>query len=372
MPVYKDKKSKNGWLVRVHRGGKPKSWIVHGTRKEATAFENRKRLELELSGQQSVEHRVAPTFVDFCVGRYRQHAEAHLGTATWNRNRRYQLAILGEFFGKKKLDRFTSADIEAFQHWRRKEAGPVTINSDVVALRAILKYAVEQDIPARVPKVKALKELQTKGRVQVWSETQVNALYAALQKLHPWLVGPVVVLINTGMRKGEALAMEWSWIDLDRRMLTIQPNAAWRPKSNRPREIPIGAALLPWLALAKKARPHERWVFPTQRTQKKGQGRRTVWPATQFNAARDLAKIGGSPHVCRHTYASHFLKAVPDMFLLAQVLGHSHVRVTKLYSHLLPGHLERARDAVNMGAPMTLVSDDRETVSAGNRGKRGR
>jgi hypothetical protein len=43
------------------------------------------------------------------------------------------------------------------------------------------------------------------------------------------------------------------------------------------------------------------------------------------------------------------------MFLLAQVLGHSHQRVTALYSHLLPGHLLRARDAVNMAPALQLV-----------------
>jgi hypothetical protein len=37
---------------------------------------------------------------------------------------------------------------------------------------------------------------------------------------------------------------------------------------------------------------------------------------------------------------------------LAQVMGHSDITVTKLYSHLLPDHLERARNAVNFGSPV--------------------
>jgi len=52
----------------------------------------------------------------------------------------------------------------------------------------------------------------------------------------------------------------------------------------------------------------------------------------------------------RHTYASHFLSAVPDLFELARVLGHTHVRITELYTHLLPGHLERSRNAVTLPA----------------------
>ena len=40
------------------------------------------------------------------------------------------------------------------------------------------------------------------------------------------------------------------------------------------------------------------------------------------------------------------------MFLLAQLMGHSHTRVTKLYAHLLPDHLEAARDVVSFAAPI--------------------
>lgn len=356
MSVYKDKKTKDGWLVRLYRNGKPKSWTVHGTRKEADRFESRKRLELAAAPAQG-EHRTAPGFADFCVGRYRVHAETHLGHATWDRTRRYQVAILGEHFGNKRLDRFTAADVEQFQRARRKEVSAATVNGDVVILRSILRYAIEQGIPAVLPKAKSLKVAATKGRVQVWSEPQVQALYRALERLYPWLLGPVVILMNTGMRKGEALALEWAWVDLDRQMLNIQPNAYWRPKNNQPREVPIGATALPWLSTPVDKRPHPKWVFPTQRRNASGEGRYKEWPRDQFNAARDLADVGGSPHVCRHTFASHFLAAVPDMFLLAQVLGHSHVRITKIYSHLLPGHLARARDAVMLAPPLMLTGE---------------
>lgn len=44
-------------------------------------------------------------------------------------------------------------------------------------------------------------------------------------------------------------------------------------------------------------------------------------------------------------------EGVPDLFPLAHVLGHSHQRVTELDAHLLPGHLARARNALNL-SPM--------------------
>jgi len=44
------------------------------------------------------------------------------------------------------------------------------------------------------------------------------------------------------------------------------------------------------------------------------------------------------------------------LFLLAHVLGHSHQRVTELYAHLLPDHLARARNAVNLGPALQTVA----------------
>jgi site-specific recombinase XerD len=104
-------------------------------------------------------------------------------------------------------------------------------------------------------------------------------------------------------------------------------------------------------AVLSGSKASERWVFP------KASGERYVeFPKDAFWAARDRAKLTGGPHTVRHTFASHFLQKVPDLFLLAQVLGHSHQRVTELYAHLLPDHLARARNAVNLGPTLQTVA----------------
>lgn len=129
-------------------------------------------------------------------------------------------------------------------------------------------------------------------------------------------------------------------------MIRIWPSDDWRPKNGKPREIPISKALMPILTGAKAS---DKWVFPSSTGE-----RYAAWPKLQFDRARKKAVLVGGPHTFRHTYASHFLKARPDMFLLAKVLGHSEITITRRCSHLLPDHLERARDAVNFSAPVVL------------------
>lgn len=372
MPVYL-KESGKKYLVRIHVNGIPKTKTIYGTRREAEAFEARWRLELEAAGP--TEYRTAPGFSEFCLGRYRLHAEAHLKAGTW-RNRQYQIATLVEFFGNKPLDRITGADLERFQHARLRDVGAAKVNDDVKVLKAILNYAVAQGIPARVPKVRRLPERTNQGRVLVWSRVEVEALYRAFQREAPRLLPITVTMLNAGLRKGEALALEWSHVDLRRGLLLIHPSEVWQPKNGKPREVPIGAALRPWLEGPRESR---RWVFPARRRRGGEPGRYATWPQLQWDRARKAARvggvvverelkpgkvatlieggrpIGGSPHVCRHTFASHFLAAVPDLFLLAEILGHSHTRVTQLYSHLLPDHLERARDAVSLEVPLAAT-----------------
>jgi integrase len=164
----------------------------------------------------------------------------------------------------------------------------------------------------------------------------------------------LVFLANTGCRKGEALACEWSWIDFDAGMIRIPSNEYWQPKNGKPREVPLSDACR---AVLTGPRASERWVFP------KASGERYVdFPKDAFWSARNRAGLTGGPHTLRHTFASHFLQAVPDMSLLARVLGHSNQRVTELYAHLLPDHLARARNAVNLGPTLQTVA---ATVATG-------
>lgn len=68
----------------------------------------------------------------------------------------------------------------------------------------------------------------------------------------------------------------------------------------------------------------------------------------KYQRVQQLAGLSGGVHTLRHTFASYFLRAQPDLFLLAKILGHSQTRVTEQYSHLLADHLERGRNAVSL------------------------
>jgi integrase len=355
MPVYRA--SKNRWRIRIWSAGRRQDWIVHGSKSDAEAFEARKRVEIEATGV--VERRVVPTFSSFCVDTYKPHAKVHLRATTWS-TRRYHLATLIEHLGHLKLTAIGAPQIEAFKQ-ARLAAGvkPISVNNELAVYEAVRSYARHLHVPVAEGQIKKLP-VKEKSRLLVWSKDDVHQLLTCCAKISASLVPLVVFLANTGCRCGEALALTWSDVDLAARMVRITPSEEWQSKSGKPREIPISDDLLGVLqALPRRCRH----VFATRAGE-----RYACWPKREFNRARDLARLKGGPHTLRHTFASHFLKQVPDLFLLARVLGHSDTRVTKLYSHLLPEHLARARNAVSFAAPTATPSATEKAASRWNVG----
>jgi integrase len=343
MGVYAKKKTSKGqkrWTVAIYFKGRRRDFTVKGSKADAEAFEARQRVELAEQGVDAM--RVVPRLSDFCVAHYRPHAETRLRNTTWYKQK-FLVAEIMAWLGNLKLDECGTVETGERYARIRRDCGlkPVSVNNELRVLRRIVNYARERGLPIPPPRFKMLPE-GGGGRVRVWNDHEVAALMGACAEVSPSIVPLVVFLLNTGCRKGEALALTWDHVDLDRGMIRIWPSADWSPKNGKPREIPISKALMPFLT---GSRASDKWVFPSSTGE-----RYAAWPKLQFDRARAKAGLVGGPHTCRHTYASHFLMARPDLFLLAQVLGHSEIAVTRRYSHLLPDHLERARDAVNFPA----------------------
>jgi integrase len=364
MPAYRENERGTKWRVKVWFKGKPHSKIVDGNKADAEAYEARWRLHLE-EADPTLDVLDVPTFSSFCVRRYRTHAEGHLKASSW-RNRQYTLATLEEHFGRLRLSEVNVAAVEAYKTERRRTGiRPSTVNDELKVLFAVLNYA--RDLGYQLPRLRVKRLREGKRRVTAWSHQDVAALYDSVTKLAPDLLPVVVFLLNTGCRKGEALALEWRTVDLERRVVRIEPSDEWQPKDDEPREVPISDALLPWLDGARRS---ARWVFPSSTGE-----RYAFWPQRAFDRARSSATVpssgapkcivegcqarrahrhlAGGPHTTRHTYATHFLERERDIYLLAKVLGHSTARVTELYGHLLPDSMARAARAVALAPGVT-------------------
>jgi integrase len=340
---------------RVTAGSPQVERIVRGTQRDAELYEARLRLELDAA---KLSTRASPSLRDFSTKVYAPHAVTHLAKSTWSTVRVYQVATLVRVLGEVKLTDIDVQTIQAFKAARTKEGTrPSSINNELRVLKTIMRHARATGYPCAEPTWKRLPETGER-RAQAWSQAEMARLFDSCREHAPELLGVLLFLANTGCRKGEALAAEWSWVDLDAGLIRIPVTEHWSPKSGRSRDVPIPDVLRP---LLEQTRAHERYLFPASHGGPYGR-----FPEGLWRRARDGAKLTGGPHQLRHTYASHFLQSVPDLQLLADVLGHSSTRVTELYRHLLPGHLGRARNAVQLGslaAPLAKAGGPQQTGS---------
>jgi integrase len=342
MPNYKGRTPGTRRIV-ISVNGTPHERVIPGSKPDGDVYEAQWRIELEAS---SHDTRVVPQFSRLSVEKYSPFAEANLAKSTW-RARKNILATLVEFFGQKKLTTFEPADIERYKAHRKKRIGAVSLNTELRTLMTVLHWAKKQGYRVAIPEVRYVK--QAKGRVRIWNPEQVQTLLETARVWDPVLLPVLIFLVNTGCRKGEAIAAEWSWIDLKADMIRIPATEFWTPKNGSAREVPIGDAVRPLLSGRRRS---DRWVFPNR-----DNDRFAYFPDTRFKELQNEAKLFGGIHTLRHVYASAFLQSTPDLFLLSEVLGHSHERITAIYSHLLPEHLSRARNAVNITLPTKAVAD---------------
>lgn len=238
---------------------------------------------------------------------------------------------------------------------RKKGGGlsPLTVQHVHRLLRKTLHQAVRWEIldrnPAdgadspRVPR-KEMHALDREGLTRLLALLRGNKLYL-----------PVLLAATTGMRRGEIMALRWSDIDLDGRVLRVarslqQTKAGLEfkePKSVRGRRnIRLAQATIDALKTHRKAIDTGDSGLVVCRPDG------TPWPPDQLSAEFHLfAKRNGFAirfHDLRHTHASNLLRDGVPVNVVSQRLGHAEPAITlNVYSHVLPGMQEEAAAKVD-------------------------
>lgn len=161
----------------------------------------------------------------------------------------------------------------------------------------------------------------------VLSQAEVERLFKALQRGRYKAIA--MVLYGTGVRVSEAIAIEVGDIDGERGVLRIR-----RGKGGKARDVKLTKALLEYLRRYwARERPPKPYLFASRRTGKPPQGD-TVREALAQAAEEAGITKKVTPHVLRHSYATHLLEAGVDVRVLQALLGHSRIETTARYARV--------------------------------------
>ncbi len=154
------------------------------------------------------------------------------------------------------------------------------------------------------------------------------------------------LLYSSGLRLGELVALDAG----DGRLDLRQGEVTVTGKGRKTRSVPVGAkaraALRDWLGLrAQLAAPAERALFVGARGRRIAPG--TVQARLRAWARRQGLGVAVNPHMLRHSFASHVLQSSQDLRAVQEMLGHSSISTTQVYTHLDFQALAKVYDAAH-------------------------
>ncbi len=220
-----------------------------------------------------------------------------------------------------------------------------TICNHLTVLGTQLRLAVDLGWCESLPRIKKPRiRLVSKDYSYLRTDDEIRRFLAEAIKEGGMVFMMYLVAIYTGARAGELAGMEWSDVDFENRLITIQRSFDGPTKGDDTRHVPILDVLLPHLRRWRLEHPG-RLVF----TNRDG---RMLQPAARVfqEVLHRVLDRGGFPkiirggkerryihfHDLRHTFASHWVMKGGDIFKLQKILGHKSIAMTMRYAHLAP------------------------------------
>lgn len=250
------------------------------------------------------------------------------------------------FLNRQRLSDFKIITPQHIKQWiaqnHSRGLNGLSIARMLSSVRTLYKFLIKENITDHNPTIgirppKAPKKLpkapdvnQTQHLLEIKTEDPLEIRDLALLEL----------IYSSGLRLSELLSVNYQDLDIHTSSLPITG------KGKKTRLVPVGSkareAIHRWLPLREKlAKPGEYALFVSQK------GSRMTPRQVQQRFERWGQKYGTQhlhPHMLRHAFASHLLESSHNLRAVQELLGHSSISTTQVYTHLDFQHLANVYD----------------------------
>jgi integrase len=260
-------------------------------------------------------------------------------------------------FGTERLDAIDYPKLKAWVIAQAEEYSKDSVRLMLAVLRTMLQEAVNEGILPANPVVKLGKFYRSarkvKEKVDPFTIEELHQIEAKCKEKFPDYYPFILCMARTGMRIGEATALQWIDVDFAKNYIIVRRNiphhrqvettktAASRRKVDMSPELSEELKRLrterkKQALAAGKNFDMEAWLFPNEDGTPVHYTNflRRVWHKVQ-----DQAQVRRrTPHDLRHSWASHMLASGADLAYISNQLGHANPSITlRIYSHWVPG-----------------------------------
>jgi site-specific recombinase XerD len=240
------------------------------------------------------------------------------------------VAEFAKFFGRSP-DALGPEEIKQFQlHLiHKKKVSWSTYIQATAALRFFYIKTLGQAFMAeKIPFPKRPKFLPT-----VLSQDEVRRLLDATTSLKHRVL--FMALYGSGLRVSEACSLAVADIDSSRMVIHVRQG-----KGRKDRDVMLSPVLLNALGEYCGRVPLQHWLFPGYRADKPITTK-AVFLMIRKVAARAKITKTVSPHVLRHSFATHLLESGTDVRTIQLLLGHKDLETTVIYLHVSQQHVQK-------------------------------
>lgn len=263
---------------------------------------------------------------------------------------RRDLASLDAWAAAQKLDgkRFTADDLRAYIDWLSQQKGlqSRSIARHITTLRNLHKFLLEQNVIESDPTEFLASPKQWTTIPKFLNTTEISQLLDAPPANEP--VGlrdraMLQLLYASGLRVSELCGVQIS--DIERNLGVIRVTG----KGNKQRLVPVGVSALQAIGnylesgrpAILKGRP-SKYLFVTARGSKLT--RQGFWKLLGLYGLKACIGRALTPHVIRHSFATHLLEGGADLRSVQSMLGHADISTTQIYTHVVRSRLRQTID----------------------------
>lgn len=230
---------------------------------------------------------------------------------------------------------------------RRKGLSPSSIARHLSSVRSWFQFCTKRFGLSHNPAAGVSAPKQARKLPKAMDADQINQCLIAPSDsdLDTRDVAMAELLYSCGLRLSELQSLSLGHIDTHQRLITVTG------KGNKTRQIPIGGvaiqALKRWLQQHPLAGDLQAStpVFTTR--QGKALSTRSIQMRLDRLARHNGISVHVHPHMMRHSFASHILESSGDLRAVQELLGHSNISTTQIYTHLDFQHLAKTYDAAH-------------------------
>lgn len=257
-------------------------------------------------------------------------------------NYRLDLEKFRQFLKEKHIKTIEEVDEEAVQQFmtylNEQQFAPSTTSRILSTLRQFYRFLLKEEVVQTNPMEAFHSPKKAKRLPKYLSNEEVEAIIEAPDTRTLWGIRDRAILelmYATGLRVSELTHLTLGELHLE--MGFIQTVG----KGDKERILPIGEVAIQWLEryldevrpiFDLKSAPNTAVVFLTERGNRFT--RQGIWK--NLNKYVSLSGVKGrvSPHMLRHSFATHLLENGADLRMVQELLGHADISTTQIYTHI--------------------------------------